>query len=113
MPGRQLALDVDAATHHAREAARSSAAAIRAAIANPSAAGEPRTAHVLLARPRRALWLTTWSGLPGLMLDAGRRVYLHKLLPGWEYTPAEMRSEMLEDLERFADTGEQPEAATR
>lgn len=59
------------------------------------------------------MWVTIWSGLPGLMLDAGRRRYSHTLLPGWEYTVAEMRTEMIEDLERLADTGERPKVATR
>ena len=43
----------------------------------------------------------------------GRRVYVHALLPKWEYTVAEMRTEMLDDLEHLAATGEQPKAATR
>ena len=69
--------------------------------------------HVDLARPRRGVWLATWPNLPGLMLDLGKRTYTHELLPGWEYTPAEMRTEMVDDLERFAETGEQPKVATR
>jgi hypothetical protein len=54
-----------------------------------------------------------WRNLPGLQLDAGRRAYSHTLLPGWEYTPAEMRTEMIDDLERLGATGERPAAATR
>lgn len=96
-----------------REDARRAAAAIRAALADPDSAGEPSIVHIDLARPRRGVWLKTWSNLPGLMLDTGRRSYTHTLLPKWEYTPAEMRSEMIDDLEHFAETGEQPKAATR
>lgn len=65
-----------------------------------------------LARPRRGIWLVTWENLPGLMFDAGRRMYSHVLLPRWEYSVAEMRTEMLDDLDHFALTGEQPKTAT-
>jgi hypothetical protein len=97
----------------AREQAKQSATAIRSAIADPTIAGEPAVAHLLLARPRRGVWIKTWSNLPGLMLDVRGRHFTHALLPGWQYTPGEMRTEMLEDLERFAVTGEQPKEATR
>lgn len=97
----------------AREAACLSAAAIRAALANPASAGERTVVHLDLARPRRGVWLVTWPNLPGLTLDAGKRSYSHLLLPGWEYTPAELRSEMIDDLEHLAATGEQPKIATR
>jgi len=96
-----------------REAARAAAKAIRAALADPATAGERRVAHVLLARPRRGTWLTAWSNLPGLTLDRRGRSYTHALLPGWQYTPGEMKTEMIEDLERFAETGEQPKESTR
>ena len=66
-----------------------------------------------MARPRRGVWLATWPNLPGLTLDCGRRVYTRTLLPKWEYTVAEMRTEMLDDLEYLAETGEQPKVATR
>jgi hypothetical protein len=88
-------------------------AAIRAAIADPTTAGEPSIVHIDFARPRRGAWFRTWGNLPGLMLDIGRKVYSHTLLPRWEYTPREMKTEMLEDLDRFAETGEQPKEATR
>jgi hypothetical protein len=96
-----------------REDARKSAAAIRAAIADPATAGERGTVHIDLSRPRRGVWLTTWTNLPGLMLNASERIYTHCLLPGWEYSPSEMRTEMIEDLESLAATGEQPKVATR
>lgn len=95
-----------------RAEARTAALAIRAAIADRSLAGKRSVAHLLVARPRRGVWLVTWSKLPGLMLDAGRRVYWHTLLPAWEYTVAEMKTEMLDDLDHFALTGEQPKTAT-
>lgn len=96
-----------------REDAREAAKAIRAALADPTSAGERSFAHFLLARPRRGVWLTTWSNLPGLSLNAGKRSYTHVLLPGWQYTPAELCSELIGDLEHFAETGEQPKVATR
>jgi hypothetical protein len=98
-----------------REDARRAASALRAALADPSTAGERGIVHLLLARPRRGAWVRTWSNLPGLFLDIGSHTYTytHVLLPGWQYTPAEMRSEMIDDLEHFAETGEQPKVATR
>lgn len=96
-----------------RQKAREAAAAIRAAIADPAKAGERSTVHLDLSRPRRGVWLATWANLPGFAFDIGARSYSHALLPGWSYTPREMRTEMLEDLERYADTGEQPKVATR
>ncbi len=95
-----------------REKAHQSAIAIRAAIAMPSTAGERRIVHLDMGRPRRGIWLATWPNLPGLTLDWGRRRYRHELLPGWEYTVREMVGEMLEDLDRFAETGELPREAT-
>jgi hypothetical protein len=89
-----------------RDDARKAADAIRAVLANPSSAGEKTTAHFLLGRPRRGEWWTTWANLPGLTRVRGS--YRHSLLPGWEYTEAEMRTEMVDDLEHFAETGEQP-----
>lgn len=97
----------------ARQKAADVASGIRAAIANPRTAGDRMTAHIDLSRPRRGVWLVMWSNLPGLTLDCGRRVYSHTLLPGWEYTPAELRTELIADLEHFAETGEQPKVATR
>jgi hypothetical protein len=93
--------------------AAAAAAAIRAALADPVAAGERGTLHVDMARPRRGVWFKTWANLPGLFCDPARKTYTHALLPGWEYTVAEMRGEMIEDLERLAATGEQPTKATR
>lgn len=100
-------------TNSARNNARTSARAIRLALMRPATAGERCVAHIDLSRPRRGVWLGTWPNLPGLTLDLGKRSYSHALLPGWEYTPREMRSEMIGDLEHFAETGEQPKVATR
>lgn len=97
----------------ARRQAADAAAGIRAAIADSKAAGERSTMHIDMSRPRRGIWLHTWSNLPGLTLDAGQLLYSHVLLPGWEYTPAELRTELIPDLEHFAETGEQPKVATR
>lgn len=93
--------------------ARAAADALRAALVDPASAGDRSVAHILLARPRRGVWLATWSNLPGLTLDCGRRVYSHELLPKWEYTIPEMRTEMIGDLDRLAETGKQPTVATR
>lgn len=93
--------------------ASAAAEAIRASIADPTQAGERTTAHLLLGRPRRCMWVEMWSKLPGLMRNCGAGTYTHTLLPGWQYTQAEMRTEMLDDLEHFAKTDEQPKEATR
>lgn len=98
---------------HSRADAHKSAAAIRAAIADPIAAGKRHHAHIYFDRKRGGTWIATWSNLPGLTMDVRHRSYTHTLLPGWEYTVAEMRTEMIEDLERCAETGELPKVATR
>lgn len=94
-------------------AAAEAVKSIRTAIADPTRAGERSTAHIDFSRPRRGMWIEMWTNLPGLMRDCSTGAYTHTLLPGWKYTTAEMRTEMLEDLERFALTGEQPKEATR
>lgn len=94
-----------------REAARASAALIRAALVDPALAGERIVAHVDLAQPRRGVTVVMWPGLPGLSKWSG--MFHHDLLPGWEYTPAEFKGEMLDDLDRLAETGERPAVATR
>jgi hypothetical protein len=91
-----------------RARAKQAATVIRTAIMNPTWAGEPSVAHIDMSRPRRGVWLKTWRNLPGLVLDLGARTFTHELLPGWQYTPPEMKTEMVEDLEHFAETGEQP-----
>lgn len=96
-----------------RLSALSAVKKMRACLADPTLAGERATAHLDLARPRRGVWIETWSKLPGLMRDCASGAYTHALLPGWQYTAAEMRTEMIEDLERYALTGEQPKVATR
>lgn len=90
-----------------------SAEAIRASIADPAAAGGRRAVHVDLSRPRRGVWIVTWERVPGLSLDRGAREYSHALLPGWTYSPRELRTEMLDDLDRLADDGGRPTEATR
>jgi hypothetical protein len=100
-------------TEDDRVRAAAAAAALRASLADPAAAGKRMVAHFLLARPRRGLWLATWHNLPGLSCDLGRKAYAHALLPGWEYTVRELRTELIEDLERLAEHGERPTEATR
>ena len=96
-----------------RQAAARSAGAIRDVLADPRLAGEPVTMFLDYARPRRGECLRTWPALPGLTLHVYRRAYTHELLPGWEYSVAEMKTEMIEDLERLAGTGERPTSASR
>jgi hypothetical protein len=74
---------------------------------------ESRCTHILLANPRRGMWVEMWTGIPGFMRDNLTGEYQHSLLPGWTYNRAEVQTEMLEDLERFAATGERPKVATR
>ena len=94
-----------------REQARVAAAALRAAIADPSSMGEHMVMHVDLGRPRRGEWREMWANLPGF-LRINRNRYRHALLPGWEYARDEIRTEMISDLEALAERGERPSAAT-
>lgn len=96
-----------------REKAKIAANAIHAALLDPRTAGERGVIHVDMCRPRRGVWLRTWTNIPGLMLDLGTKTYTHTLLPGWTYVASELRSEMIPDLEDFAATGRQPTKATR
>lgn len=95
-----------------RERARAAAAALRAAISDSSAMGERSVAHLDFSRPRRGEWWETWSGLPGFTRINGSR-YVHACLPGWEYARAEIKTEMIPDLEALAELGERPTVATR
>jgi hypothetical protein len=106
----------DGAECDERERAAQAVSALRLAVADPSAAGERQVTFIDWRTPggrRRGTCLTTWENLPGLTLDMGRGAYAHVLLPGWEYDPREMRTEMIEDLERLAKAGERPKVATR
>lgn len=94
-----------------REEAARAARRLRDAWGNPEKMGAPRVVHLDLSRPRRALWITTWANLPGFRKENGQ--FAHDLLPGWGYTAAEVRSEMIPDLDRLAETGERPTEATR
>jgi hypothetical protein len=110
--GRLSDLILDTAERLRRHQARIAADALRQALATGwKTAGEPSTAHLLMARPRRSVWHTTWRDLPGLAMDNDQ--FSHELLPGWSYTAEELAAEMLPDLEKFAATGEQPKEATR
>lgn len=102
----------NAPTAEEREAARTAAAALRSAIADPSTMGAKAVMHIDLCRPRRALWITTWANLPGFSRFSGP-VYRHALLPGWEYRRHEIRTEMIPDLEALAERGVRPTTATR
>ena len=68
-----------------RLVARQAAEAIRAAISDPTSAGERAAAHLDLSRPRRGVWLCTWANVPGLTLDCGRRMYSHVLPLEWRH----------------------------
>lgn len=63
--------------------------------------------------PHQMLWPSEKHVAVDVGQIAGTRRYSHVLLPGWEHTPAELRTEMIVDLERFAETGELPKVATR
>lgn len=84
---------------------------MRAVIADHTLLGEKTMAHVDLANPRRGEWWVMWKGLPGLLRVNGK--YRHVCLPGWEYTRAEIKAEMIPDLERLAEHGIRPTEATR
>lgn len=97
-------------TMEERQKAREAAQALRAVADGTMPAGERMSAHIDYSRPRRAEWLTTWTNLPGFIRANGR--FRHVCLPGWEYTRAEVRSEMIPDLEALAERGERPTEAT-
>ena len=100
-------------TMEERERAREAAHALRTAIADPATMGAKTVAHVDLARPRRGEWWETWANLPGFARINGRRGhYSHSCLPGWNYTRAEIRSELIPDLEALAERGVRPTEAT-
>ncbi len=101
-------------TMQERAKAAEAARALRRAIADPSTMGGESVGHIDFARPRRAVWFTTWANLPGFMrsLDRGGRVYSHSLLPGWEYRRYEIKTEMISDLEALAEKGVRPTEAT-
>ncbi|WP_158810426.1 hypothetical protein [Beijerinckia sp. L45] len=101
-------------TPHERAAAAGAARALRAAIADPTTMGARAVMHLDLARPRRGEWHETWANLPGFvrLFGAGLR-YCHACLPGWEYSRAEIVSEMIPDLEALAERGVRPAEQTR
>ena len=86
------------------------ARALRAAIADSSTMGEPQCLHIDYSRPRRGEWITTWANLPGFSRVDGS--YRHASLPGWEYARAEVRAELIPDLEALAERGVRPTQAT-
>ena len=94
-----------------RAHAATAAQALRERFGKPALMGHAMSWHVDFARPRRGVWYTRWDNLPGFARQNG--VYTHALLPGWTYTKAEVRTEMIPDLERLAATGERPTEATR
>jgi hypothetical protein len=97
-------------TEAERGAAAIAAVALRAALADQTSWGEQSTAFVTLARPLRGAQSTTWANLPGLCRTDG--AFAHELLPGWQYTGAELLAEMVPDLEALAERGERPTQAT-
>lgn len=100
------------ATEKDRAAAKAAAAGLRAAFANSAAMGERLLIHVDFARPRRGDWWETWSNLPGFTRINGQR-FTHRLLPGWEYSRSEIKSELIPDLDALAEHGVRPTEATR
>jgi hypothetical protein len=85
----------------------------RAAIADSTTMGERGVMFVDFSSPggrRRGECRETWANLPGFV-RVGRR-YRHELLPGWEYRRAEVKAEMIPDLEALAERGVRPTEAT-
>ncbi|AWB21198.1 hypothetical protein DA075_09970 [Methylobacterium currus] len=66
--------------------------------------------HIDMSRPRRGVWIERWSGVPGFCRVNGQ--YQHDLLPGWSYARAEIKAELIPDLELLAERGERPTEAT-
>lgn len=97
-------------TERERADAAIAAAALRAAIADPSLMCRPSVMYLDLARPRRGECWTTWSNLPGFVRVNNR--YRHTLLPGWEYARSEVLAELIPDLEALAKHGIRPIEAT-
>ena len=97
-----------------RDQARAAAAALRQALADPTTMGAEAVVHVDFCRPRRGAWFSTWENLPGFLREnAGSATrYSHTLLPGWEYSRAEVKAEMIPDLEALAELGVRPTEAT-
>lgn len=95
-----------------RADAKAAADALRAAFADSTTMGARSVVHLDLARPRRGEWWETWSNLPGFTRINGHR-FTHSLLPGWEYSRSEIKSEMIPDLDALAERGERPTEATR
>jgi hypothetical protein len=90
----------------AAEAARQ----LRSSLWDGTAMGEVIRSHVDYSRPRRGVWMTTWTNLPGFSLENG--LYVHSCLPGWTYKRAEIATEMIPDLEALAERGMRPTEAT-
>lgn len=86
-------------TDEERAKARVAAAAMRAAIADPSTMGAKSTGHLDFSRPRRGVWFATWANT-------------HECLPGWEYARREIKSELIPDLDALAEHGIRPTEAT-
>lgn len=94
-----------------RALARQAAAALRAAIADPTTMGERTVMFVDYGSPRRGECLTMWANLPGFIRHSGS-VYSHTCLPGWQYTRAEIKTELIPDLEALAERGQRPTQVT-
>lgn len=94
-----------------RALARAAAAALRAALADPSTMGERWAAHLDFNRPRRGEWWETWRNLPGFVRVDGW-CYRHDCLPGWQYAAYEVRHELIPDLEALAERGAWPNDRT-
>ena len=97
-------------TRQEREAAAIAAEALAAALADPVTRGERSVAFLDFSNPRRGECHVTWSNLPGFLQVNDR--YSHACLPGWEYTRAEVRAEMIPDLRALAEHGVRPSLPT-
>lgn len=93
-----------------RAQAAEAASALLLWLDDPRTRGTPQVIHFDLSRPRRGEWHVTWPSVPGfLQVNAA---FHHALLPGWQYSRAEIVAEMIPDLVALAERGERPTVAT-
>lgn len=107
---RKRPLELPPPTMFERADAAKAARALRAAIADPSTIGAKNVAHIDFSRPRRGVWIYTWTNLPGFSLCDG--FYHHTSLPGWQYARDEIKAELIPDLEALAERGVRPTEET-
>ena len=93
-----------------RERAAAAAAILMTWIDDPRTRGTPQVIHLDFGRPRRGERHVTWPSAPGFAQV--NSAFLHELLPGWQYSRAEIVLEMIPDLLTLAERGVRPTVAT-